>query len=85
MNHIYYLTRYHKKVIGTTDKDTIAILYAYYMRLLEQNKPGSFDGAALQGKRIRVVVGDSNVYDVCADGSIVDAKKIKVNMDTGMP
>lgn len=99
IEYIYYLAR-DKKVIGTTDKDLIAFLYATYMRFLPlESAPGYYDGAGKQGERIRVgvcwgtppvdktgmVMSNGQIYDICKDGTVVDPKQINVDMETGMP
>lgn len=45
--YAYYLAK-TKKVYGTNDAATKALLYAAYMKALQpQDKPGTYDGASL--------------------------------------
>jgi len=94
----YYLP-YQQRTIGTDDPEVIAKLYAVYMSFLPADKdPGMYDGSSIQEKRIRVSVGfgtlpgDENglgmngkILDICADGTVVDARQVKVSVETGMP
>ena len=70
-------------------------IVGYYIRYHmqgEREEPEFADGSCQFGKRIRVLAkhgyGDEKVprlFDICADGSVVDPIRVEVSPETGMP
>jgi len=53
----YYIPA-HSLVVGTSDPDIIALLFATYMGYANMSQaPGRYDGASLFGERMRVTTG----------------------------
>lgn len=72
------------------DVSELVALYMHYHFQSGLDEPEMHDGAVKFGKRIRVlarnvVESKQRLFDICADGTIVNPNEVHVSPETGMP
>jgi hypothetical protein len=74
----------------SADVSELVALYMHYHFQSGLDEPEMHDGAVKFGKRIRVLARNveeskQRLFDICADGSVVDSIRVEVDPVTGMP